>query len=413
MDSNRILDRNNYSVKTMENFEIVSAYYIDIFYNHLYNEAKKLHVGGSVSSITEGYKHTLNAFLKSLTSPKLYKKSVVGIHRYYMSIGFGTISFSKCMDRIVQEFIPSDYFGSLSSTRKMSVLRMVLSQAIKTLIRKIVDEHMVKIIDFHKEKDNARILQDDFIDCLILEREGMFQRFIASSTKTNKNETVNRLIAEKMQVEIKRLVAEKYEQKKQILILKKAYIQKKELENRQNEMLGNLRQKIQQLESRVAQAAAVPVAAAAAMVATRPPPQQFQSNAMHSNAMQNNAAPQSNVAYSNAAPMSAMQNNAAPMTADHQKKDIGSNTNSPVNITRQSMFAPNEPKKAEVEKKSPQLSSMMNMSDSDDNDKSAEFVEVTTGNIDNILRGDSDYIQNLRDSDAFKMDEGTTLDDFA
>ena len=64
----RILDRQNYSPKTMENFEIMSAYYIDIFYNHLYNEAKKLKVSGSVSSITEGYKHTLNAFLKSLSN---------------------------------------------------------------------------------------------------------------------------------------------------------------------------------------------------------------------------------------------------------------------------------------------------------------------------------------------------------
>ena len=58
---------------------------------------------------------------------------------------------------------------------------------------------MVKIIDFHKEADNVRILQDELIDCLILERESMYQRFIAENTKTNKNETVNRLLAEKMQ----------------------------------------------------------------------------------------------------------------------------------------------------------------------------------------------------------------------
>ena len=83
---NRILDRSNYSQKTMENFEIMSAYYIDIFYNHLYNEAKKLKAGGTVSSITEGYKHTLNAFLKSLSNPNLYKKSLSGLHHYFITI---------------------------------------------------------------------------------------------------------------------------------------------------------------------------------------------------------------------------------------------------------------------------------------------------------------------------------------
>ena len=35
-------------------------------------KAKKIKANGSVPSITEGYKHTLNAFLKSLENPKLY-----------------------------------------------------------------------------------------------------------------------------------------------------------------------------------------------------------------------------------------------------------------------------------------------------------------------------------------------------
>lgn len=228
----RILDRNKYSHKTIENFEIVSAYYIDIFYNHLYIEAKKLKTNGKVSSITEGYKHTLNAFLKGLDNPKIYKKSILGIHNYYISIGFASISFTKCIDKLTKEFIPSDYFGSLTVTQKMGVLRMVINQSIKVFIRKIVNEHMVKIIDYHKEADNVRILQDEFIDCLILEREGMYQRFIVENTKTNKCETVNNLLVEKMQNEIKRLIKEKYEQHKKIAMLKKLIIKKNtEIEN--------------------------------------------------------------------------------------------------------------------------------------------------------------------------------------
>jgi hypothetical protein len=234
-----ILDRHKYSPKTIENFEIISAYYIDIFYNHLYLEAKKLKINGKVASITEGYKHTLNAFLKSLNNPKLYKKSIVGIHNYYITIGYASISFSKCVDKLTKEFVPSDYYNSLTVTQKMGVLRMVINQAMKVFIRKIVDEHMIKIIDYHKEVDNVRILQDELIDCFILEREGMYQRFIAENTKTNKNETVNRLLAEKMQQEIKRLIKEKYEQQKNILVLKKLLLQKNNNINKLKELLDN------------------------------------------------------------------------------------------------------------------------------------------------------------------------------
>jgi hypothetical protein len=188
----------------------MSAYYCDIFYNHLYIEAKKYKALGTVASITEGYKHTLNAFLRSLDKPILYKKSIVGLHHYYTSIGYGSMSFAKCIDKLTYEFVPTDYYESLSSTQKMGVLRLILNQTIKDFIRKIVTEHMSKIIDFHTEPENVRILQDEFINILISAREGMYQRFVTVQTRTNKDETVHRLLSEKMQCEIKKLIKEKY-----------------------------------------------------------------------------------------------------------------------------------------------------------------------------------------------------------
>ena len=58
-----------------------------------------------------------------------------------------------------------------------------------------------KIIDHHTESDNVRLLQDDLIDCFLLERESVYQRFVSTQTHTSSNETVNRLVAEKMQKE--------------------------------------------------------------------------------------------------------------------------------------------------------------------------------------------------------------------
>jgi hypothetical protein len=255
----RMFDRKNYPQKTLENFEIMSAYYVDLFYNHLYIEAKKYKANGTVPSITEGYQHTLNAFLRSLSNPKLYKKSLIGLHNYYTVVGFGSISFAKCIDKLTHEFVPTDYYDSLTSTQKMGVLRMVINQTIKDFIRKIVTDYMSKIIDYHTEVENVRILQDEFINILILAREGMYQRFIAVQTHTNKNETVNRLLGERMQVEIKKLIKEKYEYQKQIILYKKALLKRKEMEATQVGVIAGLTNTITSLKSQLSQSYVSPV----------------------------------------------------------------------------------------------------------------------------------------------------------
>ena len=389
----------------MENFEIMSAYYIDIFYNHLYNEAKKLKVIGSVSSITEGYKHTLNAFLKSLSNPKLYKKSLSGLHHYFITIGFASISYAKCIDRITSEFVPTDYFNSLTFTQKIGVLRLILNQSMKSFIKKIVDEHMTKIIDCHKDVDNVRILQDDFIDCLILEREGFYQRFIASQTTTNKNETVNRLLAEKMQVEIKRLVKEKYDQKKQILLLKRAYMQKKESENKLNEIIGELRSKIQTLESDTCHNTRYNLRNNETPSVSRNTQNETILNQniklkSNENYMNNNTNYMSNNTNKHVPPKLNLHASQAENISISHKPDASNQDSYKKQLLSSGLKTPIETKDVN--------------SESDDSDEDSSFIEVNSNNFNHIMNGDNELLQNLRDSDTFNnmMDEGTTLDDF-
>jgi hypothetical protein len=405
----RLFDRNNYSSKTNEIYEILSAYYVDIFYNHLHTEAKKLKTQSSVSSITEGYKHTLNAFLKGLNNPKLYKKSLIGIHHYFINIGLASITFSRCIDKITEEFIPTDYYASLSSTQKMGVLRMVINQSIKQFIKKIVDEHMVKIIDNHKDKDNVRILQDDLIDCFIIEREGMYQRFIASKTKTNSGSQVNLMITEKMQAEIKKLVKEKYVYKKQINLLTKAYNLQKTNEKKYQDTIAQLKRKL--------------------------------SNSLHKNNSQNNYSQnnyshnpeenkynQSFIAPSNKSNKSSSVFSNLPHINQYDKKpeeDLNYYQNEkisvihprkPLTITNlDNSPPPNSPPPNSPPPNSPTPNSPTPNSPTPNSpSKSDEFIEVNSSNISDVINGDSEYLQQLSDSRIFndEMDETTTLVDF-
>ena len=54
------------------------------------------------------------------------------------------------------------------------------------------------------------------------------------------------------------------------------------------------------------------------------------------------------------------------------------------------------------------------ISDINITDDDGDFLEVTPGNIDQILTTDSDYINQIKDSRTFVgfMDDSTTIDDF-
>lgn len=225
----RIFDRSNYSRTTLVTFEVLAAYFIDIYYNHLYLEAKKIRTEKTVNSVTEGYKHALNAFMLGIDTPKLYKKTLFGIHNYFAASGFTSMTFAECIERITKEFIPEDYYSTVSKHQKTSVLKLIVSQSNKTFIEKLVLNFLSPVIDNHAEADNIRMLQDEFIDILMIERENIYHKFVSAQANTNRQSSgVNTAAIEAMRREIKTLCGEKFQLKKLVMDLKKIIIKKDE-----------------------------------------------------------------------------------------------------------------------------------------------------------------------------------------
>ena len=75
--------RENYSKRALSTFEIIASFIVDLYYNHFYLEAKRIRTEERVDSITDGYKHAIKAYLNSFQNPDSYRKTVVGIHKYY------------------------------------------------------------------------------------------------------------------------------------------------------------------------------------------------------------------------------------------------------------------------------------------------------------------------------------------
>ncbi len=255
----RILDKSTYPRKTLETFEMVAAYYVDLFYNHLYFEARKLRNDKVVSSITEGYKHALTSFLQGIENPKLYKKSLMAMHTFFIENGFASLTFTQCTERVTKEFIPEDYYDSVLNTKKNSILRNVLNGVNKNFILKLVNDYLGMIIDQHAEVDNTRLLQDEFIDLLLIEKESMYKRFVIGKVGAiGGNFSKKHEIFESMQREIKMLCTEKYESRKLVNKLKKIIIAKEEYIQQNLEKIEQLTNIINEMKSEIGERTSMP-----------------------------------------------------------------------------------------------------------------------------------------------------------
>jgi hypothetical protein len=133
MSKNQLFDKSSYSSRTLSVYQIVAAYLVDIYYNHLYTEAIKFRNDGKVPSITEGYRHASFAFVSALDNKSKgsykvehYNKLLIGINEYFILwTSFSSLTLSECMDKITREFVPDDVYPSLDKDQKRNILRVV------------------------------------------------------------------------------------------------------------------------------------------------------------------------------------------------------------------------------------------------------------------------------------------------
>jgi hypothetical protein len=210
----RLFDRSSLSQRTMSVFQIIGAYFVDIYYNHLYVEATKFKKEGKVTSITEGYRHATYAFLSGIDSKaKVYKLThyntlLKGINEYFqLWTSFSTLSLSDCISKIVREFVPEDYFSNVDKDVCRNLLRVIIVNILRTFTKVVIDEFLTAIIDNHDEMANIEAMKDRIIDIFIAERHTLYHKFLLANDKSD--EFIDKRFAEKMRAEIEKLQKEK------------------------------------------------------------------------------------------------------------------------------------------------------------------------------------------------------------
>ena len=212
MESVKILERHHYSDRTLSVFQVVAAYFTNIYYNHLYIEAQKAKAEGHWDTVTLSYRHACNAFLTAIdyTSKKYYKvenytQLLMGITEHFKKYtAFSTMSINECIDKVIKEFIPSDFFATTDRDTRRNIIRNILTGLIRNITALCTTDFLVPIIDHHKDKENAPAILEKIVDLLLYERELMYHKF----TNGGRPKQAERAIVERVGGENKKLSAE-------------------------------------------------------------------------------------------------------------------------------------------------------------------------------------------------------------
>lgn len=206
--SEKKIDKSVYSKRTLSTFSVVSAYLVDVYYNHLYVEARKMKDEGKTPTITEGYRTCCLLFAKSFDdkSPKYRKKQyfrvIEGIKEFFTTYtSMSTLTVGECIHKITSELVPEQFIKDLDNDKKSIIVRKCLVDGIMEFTKLVVVDFIKSIIDCHDDTTNIEALKDRMTDILLLEREKTQQMFLSSG----KVSTVDRSLAIKLQNDLKRM----------------------------------------------------------------------------------------------------------------------------------------------------------------------------------------------------------------
>jgi hypothetical protein len=227
-----ILDRSKYTKQTLDLFEVIGAYYTQIFYIHFYEEGKGLKINDKVYSFTEGYRQVVKHFLVEYEKHNVFKRFLNDLCEYYIECGFPHVLLTDFVHLVVREFLPADYFRGISKHQCSVIVFKIFSAVVRDFCVKILTDYIEFIIDGRNDRDKPRIIQDEFIDMLLLERHRMFTKITNIEIKSDRS--VDMELVRRLQATVKKMIAEmqkfQVENKKLKIMLVKLNKEKVKLE---------------------------------------------------------------------------------------------------------------------------------------------------------------------------------------
>jgi hypothetical protein len=200
----------NHDARTISTFEIIGAYAVETFYNHIWASARA-NVSNGVS-LTDEYVRRVQAYVQGTKTDEVcYGGVVQGVHRYFTATTrFTALSFAEFVDRVVGLMVPEDYFRQFSTQDKDEILSSVLCELISSLAAFATQPDMLRrVIDEHDRMPEVtiRMLQDSAVDALVAKRAALHNKFLRKMGQARDHVSMD--VVDDMKKALRRLVREK------------------------------------------------------------------------------------------------------------------------------------------------------------------------------------------------------------
>lgn len=201
-------------------FEIVAAYFVNIYDNELYQKAKIRKEAGNSPSITESYSECVTCYLHAFrdksnkNEESYYRKIVRDLLGYYQGwSSYTTVTLSEFINTIVMHLTPREKYISMDNFAKDRLLRDSLTAVVTRFTIEVLHKHLRIVIDNRdSESRNVRALQNTFIELMDNQRQHIFELFIeagAGPEGRKRAEGVSVAVVTKLKELLKRTVDEK------------------------------------------------------------------------------------------------------------------------------------------------------------------------------------------------------------
>ena len=213
---------NEYDPQLITAFDVIGSYFVDTFYNHLYQPA--VSKSSNTDSVNDTYRDHVKAYMYAVKSDKeSYNKIVNGLHKYYIQVltAHTTTNFASFIDLIVSMFVPKEYYSEMSIDTKDELFNNIICGLVGSLGAFTTQpDTLNQIIKYHDINFQVTIrqIQERAITILLAKRDMLHHRFLNEISETQ--ETVSYQIVDNLKRAIKKLVREKADLQSKVTKLK-------------------------------------------------------------------------------------------------------------------------------------------------------------------------------------------------
>jgi hypothetical protein len=198
----------NHDPKIISIYEILSSYFTDVLFNHIY-----LTIKGSKNTIDEYVKNVKNYISGLKTNIEYYNKMVKELHQYFLKhVGkkFSDLAYANFVARVVSVSTPSDHYSQLSHSDKEDIFSNILSELAANMAAFVTTSDMLQqIITYHTKnaKVTIRAIQDNAVSFLVEKRSILHNKFV--KTVGEVKETTSIAYTEELKKSLKKANKEK------------------------------------------------------------------------------------------------------------------------------------------------------------------------------------------------------------